>query len=221
MCWYRVNIPIEMWVPQSLLIGILLTLGILGAIVVERDAFGVQQQECKRIPPAAVRDADTERLVENMARARPLLLQTGGVELYAVRWHGPSATFYFNRKGEPRPWALLIDDGRPIPTSLTEIRALGLHATARPLASLADVVMGPERAIDLVETKYPAFNVSTVTLLRDDDCRPVWKVAGTIDEEGKVSLLLKAYVYNNGKIGLPGGPPLPYEGSMELSDLDF
>jgi len=75
--------------------------------------------------------------------------------------------------------------------------------------------------MELVNAAYPTFSASTVTLYRDDNCRAVWKVAGTIDEEGKASLLLKAYVYNDGKIRLLDGPPLPYEGLMELFELNF
>jgi len=206
---------------QSLLVGALMVMGVLGAVALAADRQGGRQGECTRFPPAAVRDSDALVLVENLARADVVLRQGGSVQLFAVQSHGPSATFFFIRKGEPRPWALLIYDDRPVPASLTEIRGLTVDPATNPLASLADLALGPLRAMELVNAAYPAFSASTVTLYRDDYCRAVWKVAGTIDEEGKTSLLLKAYVYSDGKIRLLDGPPLPYEGLMELFELSF
>lgn len=190
-------------------IGSILLMAALVAI-----AIVVMPQASK--PVTLARDTDAQSFVDALEEAEA----TEGIsntnrELYSAASYGDSGAFFFLRKGETNPVGALFYYDRGI-ANVTEVHWAG--SQRRPyLRSLDDLRLGPSRALRVVQAAYPAFNVYTVALFRDESSYLFWRVAGTLDEEGKPSQLLVAEVRNpDGALTLTDDTPRSYQSLFEI-----
>jgi hypothetical protein len=203
------------------LVGLMLAGGAIGGSFLFRELG--KEAGCPEATTAESRDPDAQVLVDqagwataaaqslrddvHMYRVAPA--QAGGA-FYFLSPHeppliGPLLAVAFGRMGEPRAYEIH-------PNVLRNFELQG-----RVIQTLDDLMVGPSRARSVVLAQYPSADIQFAVLSRGTDCGLAWRVVGTISEEGKESLKLKAVVDNDAdEVSLPDGPPAPYENLVDI-----
>jgi hypothetical protein len=203
------------------LVGVVLAAGALGGSSLLRELG--KEAECPKVVAATSRDADAQIFGEEASLAITAVRELrDDVQLYRVTPGQAGGTFYFLSQHDPPPNGPLLAVALP---RVGNPRAYEIQANVfkefefqgRMIQALDDLILGPSRARSIVQAQYPSADLQFAVLSRAENCELGWRVAGTINEDGKDSLKLKARVDNaTGELSLPEGPPAPYHNLLDI-----
>jgi hypothetical protein len=193
------------------LLAVLLALGGLAASLLSSDPENERQANCPELVPAVSRDADAQVLVDSVDAATIAAhgvnddVQFHSIAIYLTRpGTEPILYFYFVAKNRPPVIVSFGPNGEPS-AAKAQVK---FPDSPGPELTLDDLTLGPNRARSIVQAQYPAAESIGMGLTRQENCELVWAIWGSIPQDGKPPLYLRAAIDNaTGQISLPGGPP--------------
>jgi hypothetical protein len=165
-----------------------------------------QEANCPAALPAVSRDPDAQLLVDQVDEAKIAARAVrDNVQFHSilVPINPYPTSFYFVAKGRRPVIVALEPDGKP---NAREADVEFRGPPGEPL-TLDDLMLGPGRAANAVHARYPAADLTGLSLLRED-CELVWNVVGFLDGRPPLELLV-AVDNATGEVTLPDGPPAP------------